>query len=159
LRCTLDPEIASHPEILFQRKPMFYVPILLMILGTTVYHVAQKSVPPQVNPMFSLVMNYVTALIGTVLLLPLYPPRSAGSWSLKDINWASCAVGISIVAVELSVLLAYRTGWRVSILSVIGNTASALLLVGIGLIFFHEHVSAKNVAGVALCLVGLALIT
>ena len=138
---------------------IFYLPILLMILGTTFYHVAQKSVPLQVNPMFSLVMNYLTALIGTVLLLPLYPPRTAGSWSLKDINWASCAVGISIVAVELSVLLAYRTGWRVSILSVIGNTASALLLVGIGVIFFHEHVSAKNLTGVALCLVGLALIT
>jgi drug/metabolite transporter (DMT)-like permease len=138
---------------------VFYLPILLMILGTTFYHVAQKSVPPQVNPMFSLVMNYVTALIGTVFLLPLYPAKSAGAWSLKGVNWASCAVGVSIVAVELSVLLAYRTGWRVSILSVIGNTASALLLVGIGLAFFHEHLSAKTIAGVALCLVGLGLIT
>ena len=138
---------------------MFYLPILLMILGTTFYHVAQKSVPAQVNPMFSLAMNYVTALIGTALLIPLYPTRTAGPWSLKGINWASCAVGVSIVAVELSVLLAYRTGWRVSILSVIGNTASALLLVGIGLLFFHEHLSAKTVAGVALCLVGLGLIT
>jgi hypothetical protein len=41
----------------------------------------------------------------------------------------SCAVGISIVGVELAVLLNYRTGWRIGILSVIGNTASALLLV------------------------------
>src|ERR1700741_524496 len=138
---------------------VFYLPILLMILGTTFYHVAQKSVPPQVNPMFSLVMNYVTALIGTVFLLPLYAAKSAGAWSLKGVNWASCAVGVSIVAVELSVLLAYRTGWRVSILSVIGNTASALLLVGIGLLFFREHLSARNLAGVILCLVGLALVT
>jgi hypothetical protein len=138
---------------------MFYLPILLMILGTTFYHVAQKSVPLQLNPMFSLAMNYVTALIGTALLIPFYPVRTAGPWSLKEINWASCAVGVSIVAVELSVLLAYRTGWRVSILSVIGNTASALLLVGIGLLFFQEHLSAKTVAGVALCLVGLGLIT
>jgi drug/metabolite transporter (DMT)-like permease len=104
-------------------------------------------------------MNYITALIGTVLLVPLYPTRTAGPWSLKGLNWASCAVGISIVGVELAVLLAYRTGWRISILSVIGNTASALLLVGIGLVFFHEHVSARNLAGVILCLVGLALVT
>ena len=41
----------------------------------------------------------------------------------------------------------------------IGNTASALLLVGIGLILFHEHVSGRNLAGVLLCLVGLALVT
>ena len=104
-------------------------------------------------------MNYVTALVGTLLLVPLYPVRTNGPWSLRNVNWASCAVGISIVAVELSVLLAYRTGWRISILSVIGNTASALLLVGVGLLFFHEHVSGKSLAGVVLCLVGLALIS
>jgi len=123
-----------------------YLPLILMILGTTFYHIGQKSVPTQVNPVFSLALNYITALIGTVLLVPLYPTRTAGPWSLKGLNWASCAVGISIVGVELAVLLAYRTGWRISILSVIGNTASALLLVGIGLVFFHEHVSARNLA-------------
>jgi drug/metabolite transporter (DMT)-like permease len=136
-----------------------YLPLILMILGTTFYHIGQKSVPTQVNPVFSLTLNYITALIGTVLLVPLYPTRTAGPWSLKGVNWASCAVGISIVGVELAVLLAYRTGWRISILSVIGNTASALLLVGIGLVFFHEHVSARNLTGVLLCLVGLALVT
>jgi drug/metabolite transporter (DMT)-like permease len=138
---------------------MFYLPIVLMILATTLYHLAQKSVPTQVNPTFSLAMNYITALIGTFLLIPLYPPRTAGSWSIRNVNWASCAVGISIVGVELAVLLAYRTGWKLSLVSVIGNTASALLLVGVGLLFFHEHLSGKSIAGVALCLAGLALIT
>jgi drug/metabolite transporter (DMT)-like permease len=138
---------------------MYYLPIVLMILATTLYHLAQKSVPTQVNPTFSLAMNYVTALIGTFLLIPLYPPRTAGPWSLRNMNWASCAVVISIVGVELAVLLAYRTGWKISLVSVIGNTASALLLVGVGLLFFHEHLSGKSIAGVALCLAGLALIT
>ncbi len=138
---------------------LFYLPVILMIVGTTAYNIAQKSVPSQVNPVFSLVINYLTALVGTLLLIPLYPSRTAGPWSVKGINWASAAVGVSIVGVELAVLLAYRSGWRVSLLSVIGNSASALLLVGIGLLFFHEHLSVRNVAGVALCLVGLALIT
>ncbi len=137
----------------------FYLPIILMIVGTTTYHVAQRSVPDQVNPLFSLAINYVTALAGTLVLIPLFPARTAGPWSVKGINWASAAVGISIVAVELAVLLAYRTGWRVSILSVIGNTASALLLVGVGLAAFHEHLSARNIAGVVLCLMGLVLVT
>jgi drug/metabolite transporter (DMT)-like permease len=137
----------------------FYLPVILMIVGTTTYHIAQKSVPGSVNPVFSLVMNYLTALVGTLLLIPLYPARTAGSWDLKAINWASAAVGVSIVGVELAVLLAYRSGWRVSLLSVIGNTASALLLVGIGLAFFHEQLSARNGIGVALCLIGLAMIS
>jgi len=137
----------------------FFLPIILMIVGTTTYHIAQKSVPTQVNPVFSLVINYLTALVGTLLLIPMYPSRTAGPWSMKGINWASAAVGVSIVGVELAVLLAYRSGWRVSLLSVIGNSASALLLVGIGLLFFHEHLSIRNVTGIALCLVGLALIS
>jgi drug/metabolite transporter (DMT)-like permease len=138
---------------------LFFLPILLMILGTTTYHISQKSVPTQVNPLLSLAVNYLTALAGTVLLIPLYPVRTAGPWSVKGINWASAAVGVSIVAVELSVLLAYRTGWQISILSTLGNTASALLLVGVGLLFYREHVTAGNLAGIVLCLVGLGLIT
>jgi drug/metabolite transporter (DMT)-like permease len=135
---------------------LFYLPVILMIVGTTTYHIAQKSVPGSVNPVFSLVMNYLTALVGTLLLIPLYPARTA---DLKAINWASAAVGVSIVGVELAVLLAYRSGWRVSLLSVIGNTASALLLVGIGLALFHEHLSVRNGIGVVLCLIGLAMIS
>jgi drug/metabolite transporter (DMT)-like permease len=138
---------------------VFYLPILLMILGTTTYHIAQKSVPTQLNPLFSLTVNYLTALVGTVLLFPLYPSRTSGPWTWRGLNWASAAVGISIVAVELSVLLAYRTGWHLSILSTLGNTASALLLVVIGLVFFREHLTAGNLAGIILCLVGLGLIT
>jgi hypothetical protein len=66
---------------------LFYLPVILMIVGTTTYHIAQKSVPTQVNPVFSLVINYFTALVGTLLLIPLYPSRSAGSWNMKGINW------------------------------------------------------------------------
>jgi drug/metabolite transporter (DMT)-like permease len=136
-----------------------YLPIILMILATTVYHVAQKSVPSQVNPVFSLVMNYLVALLGTLLLSPIYAQRKADLWSWKSMNWGSCVVGISIIGIELGVLLAYRTGWKISLVSVIGNTASALFLVSIGVFFFHEHLSVRSLAGVALCLAGLALIT
>src|SRR5262245_4907842 len=129
----------------------FYFPVILMVVGTTLYHLAQRSVPQQVNPVFSLVMNYVSALVGTLVLVPLFPARTADTWSWRSINWASCAVGTAIVAVELSVLLAYRTGWKMSLLSVIGNTASALLLVGIGIALFNERVSARNGVGIALC--------
>jgi drug/metabolite transporter (DMT)-like permease len=145
--------------LISERKLMiFYLPIVLMVLATTFYHVAQKSVPTQVNPLSSLLLNYLTALAGTLLLIPVSVP-TAKPWSLKNMNWASCAVGISIVGVELAVLLAYRSGWKISLVSVIGNTASALLLIVIGLIFFHEHLSGRSLIGIALCLIGLALIT
>ena len=80
------------------------------------------------------------------------------SWSFRNVNWASYAVGVSIVGVELAVLLAYRVGWKISLASVVGSVTTALLLVAVGLLFFNEHLSPKNVAGIAFCLVGLALI-
>jgi len=138
---------------------LFYLPVILMIVCTTTYHIAQKSVPGSLNPVFSLVINYLTALAGTFLLIPLYPAQASGAWTLKGVNWASATVGLSVVGVELAVLLAYRSGWRVSLLSVIGNSASALLLVGIGLAFFHEHLSLRNLTGIVLCPIGLALIS
>ena len=57
---------------------LFYLPVILMIVGTMTYHIAQKSVPGSVNPVFSLIINYVSALAGTLLLIPLYPSRTAG---------------------------------------------------------------------------------
>jgi len=135
----------------------FYLPIMLMAAGTVVYHIAQKSVPVQVNPVFSLVMNYVTALVGSLLLAPLFPSRPGG-WSVKNINWASCLVGAAIVAVELGVLLAYRVGWKISLASVVGSVATALMLVAVGLLFYHEQLSFKNISGVGLCLIGLILV-
>ena len=58
---------------------LFYLPVILMIVCTTTYHIAQKSVPGSLNPVFSLVINYLTALAGTFLLIPLYPARASGA--------------------------------------------------------------------------------
>jgi hypothetical protein len=45
--------------------------------------------------------------------------------------------------VELAVLLAYRAGWKISLASVVGNSASALVLVLIGLLFFQNTYQEK----------------
>jgi drug/metabolite transporter (DMT)-like permease len=136
----------------------FYLPILLTALATTIYHIAQKSIPAQVNPMLSLCVNYATALAISLLVLPFYPSQTtlASSWS--RLNWGSYAVGIAIVGVELSVLLVYRVGWRISVASAVSNVLTALLLVVVGLFFFREQLSGRNWLGVVLCLGGLILV-
>lgn len=137
----------------------FYVPIALIVASTTLYHFAQKSVPAAVNPIASLAINYVTALAGTLVLIPFFRTSEAVSWSWKNVNWPSMVVGVSIIGIELGVLLAYRAGWKLSLMSVVSNTASALLLIVIGVSLFHERLSARNVGGAVLCLVGLAMIS
>ncbi len=136
---------------------IFYFPLLLTVGATTLYHIAQKSVAPQVNPMLSVTVNYVTALVVSLLILPFYPGNSLrASW--KNLNWASMAVGVAIVGIELGFVVAYRAGWRISLASLIANVSTALLLVGVGLVFFREHLSGRNALGIMLCIAGLGLV-
>lgn len=136
---------------------IFYLPLLLVVGATTLYHIAQKSVSPQVNPMLSVTVNYVTALLLSLLILPFYPGNSLrASW--KNLNWASVAVGVAIVGIELGFVVAYRAGWRISVASLIANVTTALLLVGTGLMFFREHLSGRNAVGIILCIAGLGLV-
>jgi drug/metabolite transporter (DMT)-like permease len=136
---------------------IFYLPLLLVVASTTLYHISQKSVSPLVNPMLSVTVNYVTALVVSLLILPFYPGNSLrGSW--KNLSWPSVAVGVSIVGIELGFLVAYRAGWRISLASLIANVATALLLLVAGLFFFREHLSARSAVGIALCIAGLVLV-
>lgn len=77
---------------------------------------------------------------------------------VRKINWASFALGASIIGLELGFLLAYRVGWNISIGSLIANTAVSLLLIPIGILLFKETLSITNIIGVLLCVSGLFLI-
>src|SRR4029077_11170370 len=136
---------------------LFYLPIALTALATTLYHVAQKSIVPGVHPMVSLVVTYATSLVACLAAIPFAPGGAVFVRSLKDLNWATYVVGLSIVGVELAILLAYRAGWRISLASVIANVTTALLLVIIGGVGYREHLAARHVAGLLMCLGGLVL--
>jgi drug/metabolite transporter (DMT)-like permease len=136
---------------------LFYLPIALTALATTLYHVAQKSIVPGVHPMVSLVVTYATSLVACLAAIPFSPGGAVFVRTLKDLNWATYVVGLSIVGVELAILLAYRAGWRISLASVIANVTTALLLVVIGVFGYREHLAARHFVGLLMCLGGLVL--
>jgi drug/metabolite transporter (DMT)-like permease len=137
--------------------PLFVSAILLIVLSNVAYHVAQKSISPTVHPLISLLVTYVVALAITLLLLPFFPVRAAPGVALRQVNWASVAVGVTIVGVEIGFLLAYRAGWKVSIGSAVASAAVAVLLLPTGLVLFRERLSASNLVGVLLCVAGFLL--
>jgi uncharacterized membrane protein len=59
---------------------------------------------------------------------------------------------------KIGFLLAYRAGWNINVGSLIVSVAVALLLIPTGALLFKEHLSAANVTGIVLCLVGLVLV-
>jgi uncharacterized membrane protein len=131
---------------------------LLVVGSNLLYHASQKSIPAGAHPVLSLTVTYVVALVVTLLLWPLYPGGSPGRGSLARLNWASAAVGVAIVGIEFGFLLAYRSGWRVSVGATAVNVVVAALLVPTGLLLFGEKLSAANVIGLVLCAAGLLLL-
>lgn len=136
---------------------MYYLPIVCTIVANVFYHVFLKLTPNTVNPVISLAVTYATAMIATLMIYPFYTNPGGFITDIKSLNWASCALGVAIVGLEVGFLLAYRLGWQISLAGNISNISVSVLLIPIGLLFFKETLSLTNVLGVIFCIVGLVL--
>lgn len=138
---------------------LLYGSLALTIAGNVLYHLSQKSIPGGVHPIVSIVASYLTAIALSIVIFVAFPLREPLLAEVKKLNWATIAVGLSIVAVELGFLLAYRAGWRVSLASVTANVTVALILLPTGILMFRERVTPTNAVGLAFCVIGLVLVT
>ncbi len=137
----------------------YYLPILIAIGGGALYHLAQKSIPKDANPLAALFIAYLTSVAAVLLCLLLFPADKSFVASLKKAHWAMFAVGIGAAAIEIGFLLAYRSGWNISTAGLIVNITIALLLIPVGLVLFKEQLSTWNVVGIVLCILGLLFIS
>ena len=136
----------------------FYFAFALTVFGMLLYHLSQKSVPADTNPFFVIV---IACVVGIALCLgfALFSPGKKGLIeTFRGSNWAVFTLGAAAALIELGFLLAYRTGWRISIAAVATNAAAAVVLIPVGLIFFKDQISLRNVIGLIFCIVGLALV-
>jgi drug/metabolite transporter (DMT)-like permease len=137
---------------------LFYVSISMAVLSSLLYHVILKSTPQHVNPAISLAVTYAVAVLVSLALLPVFPLSGSILGALKELNWASYALALALVGLEVGFLLAYRAGWNISTAAILVNVAVTLLLLPIGVLALKESLSVVNVAGVLVCLVGLVMI-
>jgi drug/metabolite transporter (DMT)-like permease len=137
---------------------MTWFAILLVIVGNVVYHLGQRAIPREANPVVATLAAYLVATTVTLLTIPLLATDGAIRTGWRALNWSTAAVGAGIVAIELGFLLAYRAGWRLSTASITANATVALVLVGIGAIAYRETLTAGRLAGIGLCVAGLWLV-
>jgi len=133
-------------------------PLLLVVSGSLVYHVAAKSVPKTVDPFGALMGVYGTALIASFVAYAIarrgtLPTGVSSLW-----HPTVAGVGFGALMIELGFLLTYRAAWPVSMASVMTTGLAAVLLVPIGALVFGEAVTALRLAGIALCLFGVFLL-
>lgn len=136
----------------------YLFPFVLVVAGNVLYQVSQKSIPKAANPFYTYTIIYAIALVVSGIGAIVYAGDKSLGQTLRDSNWAVIAAGIAVVAIEIGFLLVYRAGWNISTAAVTCSVTVTLMLVPIGLIFFHEHLSPRNMLGLVFCLIGLALV-
>src|SRR3954468_10145396 len=131
------------------------VPIAMIVIGGVLYHVSQKSTPRGVDPFFSLAISFGLA---AAACLAIYFARGASAGQMKQVNWTALGLALSVVAIELGYLIAYRAGFRINLTSLACNTAIAVALIFIGTMLYSERLAPRNIAGAVLCLIGLTML-
>jgi uncharacterized membrane protein len=136
----------------------FYAPLLLAVGGMLFYHLAQKSIPQSINPFYATMIAYAVGIVVCGICALMLPGNKSFATSVRQSNWAVFVVGAAAACIEVGFLLAYRLGWKISIAAVATNVAVTILLIPIGLLVFKDHLSPRNILGLALCMVGLVLV-
>lgn len=137
--------------------PMLY-PIMMIVLSNVMYNICQKSTPGNVNPFAALTVTYGIAAAVSFVLLMVTTKGKHSAAEFTKINWATLVLGVVIVGLELGYILAYRNGWEMHRVSVTANITLAVLLVFVSAILYKEHITLRQVLGIAVCAGGLVLI-
>ena len=135
----------------------YYIPLLMVIGCNLGYHILSKSLPNNINPFIGLSATYGVAFLGSLILFAI-TKNTIYSNQKMNINIYNLLLGIVIIGVEGGYMLMYRAGWEVSKASLVANIVLSILLLFIVSIVFHDFVDIKKIAGIVLCVLGIALI-
>lgn len=138
---------------------MAWLSIALVVLGNVVYHLGQRAIPRDANPVVATLAAYLVAIVATLATIPLLARGTPLTTAWRVLNWSTVLVGTGIVAVEIGFLIVYRSGWTLGNASLVANATVAVALLGLGVLVFREPVSLTRLSGVGLCLAGLWLVT
>ena len=132
-------------------------PIALVVLSNVIYQICAKSVPNHVNPFAALTITYIVGAVSSAVLYFLL----GGGNLVKEIgkmNWASYALGLAIIGLELGFLYVYKAGWQISTASIVQSSFLAVILIFVGIFLYNEALTWNKIIGVIVCLIGLVFI-
>ncbi|WP_243414721.1 EamA family transporter [Sporosalibacterium faouarense] len=130
--------------------------MIIVIAASVLYHISQKSIGENVSPIISMIVTYIVALVLSLIALIFFPSKDIVS-SVKELNWASYVLGISVFAIEIGFLLVYRSGWSINVTALFSNIITTIILIFIGIYLLKEQISPVNMVGIGLSIIGLIL--
>ena len=137
---------------------LYVFSMALTVMANVAYHFCQKEISPNLNPLVSLFFTYLSGMLMVLVCIPLFYPGLAIRSEVRELNWATFALGFAIVGLELGFLLAYRAGWNLSLGALYSNVIVTVLLLPIGIFIYKETLTGRHWAGLVLALSGLILL-
>jgi multidrug transporter EmrE-like cation transporter len=132
--------------------------LVIAISATVAYHVVLKVTPAAASPFLTLAVSYASGALVFLALYAALPGSTVVRPGLQGINWTAFALAAAVVLLDLAFLMLYRAGFDISLGQLITQSVAALVLVAVGVAFFQERLTAVNLGGIALCIVGLWMI-
>ena len=133
-------------------------PIVLVIISNTFYQICCKSAPEQMNPLASLTITYLVGAAASLILYFLLGKEPNLLREYRHINWAPIVLGIVIVGLEVGYIYAFKAGWPVSTASIVQSSFLSIILIAVGVLFYHEVISWNKIIGAIICMIGLFFI-
>lgn len=134
-------------------------PILTVAASNTVYNICSKSTPKTVNGFASLSITYAVAAVCSVILFYVTGEQKNLAAELGGTNWTAWVLGLAIVGLEFGYLCIYRAGWNISTGHLTASITLACVLLVVGVLFYGEVLTFRKIAGMAVCALGLFLLT
>ncbi|MDO4541351.1 MAG: EamA family transporter [Bacillota bacterium] len=134
-------------------------PILIVIGANTFYNICAKQTPQNLNPFFSLTITYGVAMVLSIAAYFVTAPERDILNEFSKVNWTSYIFGLCILGLEFGYLNVYRVGWEIGTASLVANIGLAVILLFVGFLLYKEAISLRQLLGMAVCAVGLILIT
>ena len=133
-------------------------PLLVVVGANTVYNISAKSTPADVNSFASLALSYAIGMVLSVVMFFITSDNKNLIAELTKTNWTALALGVAIVALEFGYVCLYRSGWKISVGTLVANISLACVLLVVGILLYKESVSPRQIIGILFSGVGLVLI-
>lgn len=133
-------------------------PLALVVLSNVFYQICAKSIPEEMNPLASLTITYLIGAAASFIFYYVLNKDANIIYEYSKVNWAPFILGLAIVGLEVGYIYAYKVGWPVSTAQIVQATVLAVILIFVGYLLYHEAITWNKVAGIIVCLAGLALI-
>ena len=132
---------------------------MVLIIGSNViYHICTKSVPNKMDPFASLTITYIVGAVASFIMYCALNRTTNIFREYCKANWAPFVLGLVVVGLEVGYIYAYKAGWAVGTAQIVQASILAVILIFVGFLLYKEQITWNKIAGIIVCLAGLALI-